>query len=503
MQERAPASAPTAPEPRLEAKNGTLQHTRNVPPTAYEAYCRGRLAAASDNWQEAAKEFARALTIDPDAHQVYPHFLYCCDKLGDFKRALPALAIWAKRHPNVFRVRAETGLYLDRWSLRDRAVAELEAATKSEIAPEDKPTYHRVLQRLAALYLSGNELGRALQCYEHMRTAGQVPEAAIEYKIGEALFELGAYDRAAAHFEAARPHGPTYAPVMRYLTFCYDETKRYEQAIVAAKGYLAVEKPSVSWPVQNHLANLYEKTLQFDKATALRNQVMKALSERIDAGSENLLEYIHHSQLLRTARRYADAISALKKAGSLAAGTTSRALQATYHLALAEAHYDNKEDASVEKELRKALELDPGRHEVSNFLGHFYAERGTHLQEAERLITQALERDPENGAYLDSLGWVYYQQATVHKNKDKLEMALDRLKRAAALVDDPVIRDHIGDVYRALGNLEEAEHHWELALALWKDRPFASPGPDPVERKLRRLRERRGASDSPCTTDRR
>ena len=502
-QEPPRVSAATAPQAVQRTKDGTLQHTRNVPPTAYEAYCRGRVAAAKGDWEEAATAFARALSIDPEADSVYPHFLHSCDRLGDFKRALPALTIWTERHPDAFRVRAETGFYFDRWNLRDRAVAEFEAATKCEIPPPDQPTYHRVLQRLAALYLSENELGRALWCYEQMRTIGQVPEAAIEYKIGEALFELGAYDRAAIRFEAARSHDPTHAPVLRYLTFCYDETKRYEQAIAAAKSYLAIEKPSASWPVQNHLANLYEKTLQFDKATALRDDVAEALSERIDAGSKSLLEYIHLSQLLRTARRYDEAISALRRAEGLAAGAASQHLQATYHLALAEAYYDNKEDARVEKELRKALELDPARHEASNFLGYFYAERGAHLHEAERLVRQALKHDPQNGAYLDSLGWVYYQQATAHRDPAMLKKALDKLEQAAALVDDPVIRDHIGDVHRALGNLDEAEHHWKLALALWKAHPFANPGPEPVERKLRTLREHLGSPDSPNNTDRR
>ena len=493
--EQTPAATPS-PEIKRTAKDGVLQHTRDVPSAAYEAYCRGRLAAANEDWQRAVKAFGLALSIDPDADRAYADLLHCCDKLGDFKRALPALATWSKRNPNVFRVRAETGLYLDRWGLRNRAVAELEAATKCEIAEEDRPLYHRALQRLAALYLSDGELGRALWCYEQMRTTDQVPEAAIEFKIGEAFFELGAYDRAAKHFEAARTYGPTHAPVLRYLTFCYDETKRYEHAIAAAKSFLAVEKPGASWPVQNQLANLYEKTLQFDKAAATRGLVMKTLAERIEGGSENLLEYIHQSQLLRSAQRYNDAISVLKEADSLAAGSTPRHLRSAYHLALAEAYYDSKDDSNVEKELRKALELDPERHEASNFLGYFYAERGTHLQEAERLIGQALRQDPKNGAYLDSLGWVYYQQATANKDRAKLEEALKKLKQAAALADDPVIRDHIGDVYRALGNLEEAEHHWELALALWKSRPFATPGPEPVERKLKTLRERRGSPDT-------
>jgi tetratricopeptide (TPR) repeat protein len=90
-----------------------------------------------------------------------------------------------------------------------------------------------------------------------------------------------------------------------------------------------------------------------------------------------------------------------------------------------------------------------------------WAERGENLAEAEQLILRALEQDPGNGAYADSLGWVYFQQG-------RHEEALAELQRAASLLEspDPVVLDHLGDAHEKLGQTAEALRHWQKALQL-------------------------------------
>jgi tetratricopeptide (TPR) repeat protein len=74
------------------------------------------------------------------------------------------------------------------------------------------------------------------------------------------------------------------------------------------------------------------------------------------------------------------------------------------------------------------------------------------------MIERALEADPDNGAYVDSLGWVYYRQGD-------LESALDQLIRAVNLVgDDPIVLEHLGDCLRDLDRIEEARRTYERAL---------------------------------------
>lgn len=485
------ASRPGKGEEANADRGVMLQHTRPVPPEAYRAFCKGMTAVTSNHWEQAAADFERVLSIDPEADSVYCHFVRCCDRLGDPDRAVPVLQEWSKRRLGDFRIHAEIGAYLDRWHKRDQAIAEFERSSKCRVTDLDKPDYYLMLRRLASLYRADNNLDGALGCYEKMRATGEAPEAAIEYKIAEAFYEHEQYGQAAEHFEKVLAKKRGFAPALRYLTICYDETQQYERAIQAAETYLGLVKPAAAWPIRSLLADLYERTAQPEKALPLRDEVRATLSRRIGAGSKNLYEHIHLSRLLRTAERVDDAIDVLHKARPLISSKRSPRVAATFHLALAEAYYDNKDDDNVEKELRQVLELDPERHEASNFLGYVYAERGIRLEEAERLVNQALRCEPKNGAYLDSLGWVFYRQAATEEDCQKLHKALHKLLEAAAQLRDPVIRDHIGEVYYALGNWDEAERQWALALDIWKEKPRVPPGPKSVESKLERLRQQR------------
>jgi len=87
-----------------------------------------------------------------------------------------------------------------------------------------------------------------------------------------------------------------------------------------------------------------------------------------------------------------------------------------------------------------------------------YAERGQNLTEAVQLIKRALDLDPENGYFIDSLGWAYYQQG-------RYADALEELQRAVSLAkEDPVILDHLADAYIKTGRTDDAITVWERAL---------------------------------------
>jgi len=124
-------------------------------------------------------------------------------------------------------------------------------------------------------------------------------------------------------------------------------------------------------------------------------------------------------------------------------------------------------------ELKKSLEINPDYEEALNYLGYIYVEEGANLAEAERMIKKALARQPENGAFVDSLGWLYFKQG-------KIQEAVKELERAVFLMEDPVIYDHMGDAYLKSGNLGGARTNWEKSLQL-------DPNQDKIKEKINKL----------------
>ena len=112
----------------------------------------------------------------------------------------------------------------------------------------------------------------------------------------------------------------------------------------------------------------------------------------------------------------------------------------------------------AEEEFRRVIAAEPDHDLALNYLGYMLADRNDRLDESEELIQRALREDPYNGSYLDSLGWVQFR-------KGELGLAEPNLLRAQqCMPENSVVLDHLGDLYRAKGNAEEAVRFWRKAL---------------------------------------
>ena len=113
----------------------------------------------------------------------------------------------------------------------------------------------------------------------------------------------------------------------------------------------------------------------------------------------------------------------------------------------------------AESAVRDVLRREPDNATALNFLGYLFADHDIRLDEAVDLIQRALRTDPDNGAYLDSLGWAYYRLA-------RYDDARELLERAVVLTrGDPVVHEHLGDVYNAMQLNRLARDQYRLALA--------------------------------------
>ncbi len=137
----------------------------------------------------------------------------------------------------------------------------------------------------------------------------------------------------------------------------------------------------------------------------------------------------------------------------------------------------------AQKDLDEALKLKPDQPEVLNYLGYSWVNRGEKVKQGLDLIKKAVEAQPQEGAYVDSLGWAYYRLGDYAN-------AVQMLERAASLeAGDAEINDHLGDAYWRVGRRDEARFQWKAVLTLDPDpqvkaraeAKLASPlGPDAV-----------------------
>jgi tetratricopeptide (TPR) repeat protein len=137
--------------------------------------------------------------------------------------------------------------------------------------------------------------------------------------------------------------------------------------------------------------------------------------------------------------------------------------------------------------MRQALEKNPDNASALNYIGYTWAEKGVNLDQAEAMISRAIELRPEDGYIVDSLGWVYYMRALplVDSGRSRearplLGRALSELERAHELTGgDPVISEHLGDTYLLLDEKQRALEKFEEAIRL---EPREGEQPDLLEK---------------------
>lgn len=249
----------------------------------------------------------------------------------------------------------------------------------------------------------------------------------------------------------------------------YREAKQWSQATAAAR------EATQKLPDNRGLRMVYDAQLadtgDADKALADVRSLLKGKPEDREI-------YITLAQMNTRLKRFADAEEALKKAEQLS--TKSEDKQYVNFLRGSTFERQKKYD-EAEAEFKKVLAADPQSAVTMNYLGYMNADRGVRLEESLSYIRQAVSMEPNNGAYLDSLGWAYFRLG-------KYDLAEESLSKASARMGaDPTVQEHLGDLYQKTGRLKLAAAHWERALEEWGKTVSAEIDPDAqakVQQKL-------------------
>ena len=261
--------------------------------------------------------------------------------------------------------------------------------------------------------------------------------------LGFAYQELGQYDKAVSTFEEASKLAPDDPAVAGYLIDAHLAAKKYGVAADAAKAAL------VQHPNDLRLTRLQARALRL---SGKPDQGIAVLEDAVKNHSGEPLAYISLAQIYADADRGAQAVRVLQDAQAKfpTVDAISFELGAVYD--------KQKKFAEAESAFKDVLARNPENATALNYLGYMLAERGERLDESVGYLKKALTIEPENGSFLDSLGWAYFKA-------EKLDLAEENLRRAAnQLKTNSVIQEHYGQVLFKLGRYDEAIAAWTRAL---------------------------------------
>ena len=320
-----------------------------------------------------------------------------------------------------------------------------------------RPTHYGSLLSLAEALVTANEFDAAIESYEtivsnypkdvkavsrlaylefvagrHERSAALLEQAVIDfpshyefaYSLGQVRRSMDQPDLSRAAFAAIPLGEPNYVEARAQIISIFEETGDYPMALAEVN---ALREIAPSRPLDFHAAGLYLRNDDFDTGEA----ILEAILDEDPDDEEALYQ-------LGVFLGMAD--------------QTDRALET----------------------MMQVLEINPNNAHALNYLGYTWAERGQNLDRAEEMIERALAQRPNDGFITDSLGWVYYMRGrnllsgeSTALGKEFLLRARDQLTLAAELTGgDPVVSEHLGDVYRILNEKQRAYEFYQEAVEM-------------------------------------
>lgn len=400
---------------------------------------------AQDKYPEALEQYKKLSELEPGTAENYIRMAQLYRRLGKFDQAESSLLRAKQLAPgNLEVLYNEALLYEDQGRFSDalNVLNDAIAGIKSQSNGDANPS------ALATLY---EQLGRVYKEQQNY------PSAILAF---EQMAKLGAGSAKRAQ---------------RLLIETYRDSRDINRAISETKKALDASPKDSSLVIT--LAMLYgEKT-----DTAEATKLLGGLLEGSDSDEEI---YVDIAQVEERGRKYEDAEQSAQKAVQIAHQPSDR--EAAWFM-LGAVYERQKKFEQAEQQFRKVLEVNPDHAAVLNYYGYMLADRGVRLEEATAMIQRALQQEPNNGAYLDSLGWAYYKQNHLAEAEEYLRKAVDRDSH------DPTILGHLGDVCMKLGQTDRAAELMERALAEWQRAVPADYEPDRItelDAQLKTLKHR-------------
>src|SRR5581483_7167838 len=486
----------------------------------------GRLYRLNNELLKSENEFKEAVKIQPDSEEAVTTLAYLYNEEGDSSHALQVLSTVPEK-ARTAKLYSALGYTYEQQKNYKQAVEAYKKS--SELDPDNLDAVRGLAQNLmndnetdaaleqykaiveadpsdAQTYMRIAEVdrrnGKFDQAMDALKKAAAIVPDSVEVQYNIALIDevqgknddaaqilstlLQKSEHADGDYSAADKNNR--ALFLERLGTIYRETNRYQLADDTFRKMLELGDENAVRGYQE-IIETYRDSKQWQKATDVAEEAAKkypndrglqmvAASQQADMGNAAVAidrvkamakgnaddrdVYIALAQMYSRVKDWDNAETNINKAVEMSTKPEDK----DYALFVAGSIYERqKKYDKAEEAFHKVLADDPKNAMALNYLGYMLADRGTRLDEALGYIRRAVALEPQNGAYLDSLGWVYYKMGNYDLAEESLHRASERIG------DDPTVQDHLGELYQRTGRLKLAATHWERSLGSGT-RPF-------------------------------
>ena len=405
------AKAETAYRKAVEIDPSEVSHQRGL----------GQTLLSEEKYPEALKVYQRLADLMPDDSDVYLRIAQIYRELHQLDKAEETLTKARQFAPGSLDVMYNEAMLYQAQGRNEDAIRVLSDAVtgvknQSEVLPTRRRTLAVLYQQLGQLYRTTENFQAAVYTYEELGRLGEDEDRRARLLLMET----------------------------------FRTAKDLPRAVQTGKEALA--KYSTDSAIKSSYALLLGEAGKTDEALALLKPQLKGT----DADRE---VFLNIAQVYERGRRYKEAEQFARTAEALPG--LPRENEMTWFL-LGAIYERQKFYDRAEGEFKKVLAVDPQNAAALNYYGYMLGDLGIRLDEAETMVKKALSDDAYNGAYLDSLGWIYYKQGKYAEAEATLRKAVERERH------DPTIHSHLGDVYAKTGRTDLAAAQWEKSLEEWR-----------------------------------
>jgi tetratricopeptide (TPR) repeat protein len=411
----------------------------------------------------ALKVFQDLAVASPQDEQAYIRISEIQRRQGNYQDSLTALkkarALASKE--GLVEIDYEEALIQDCLGHYDEAIALL----KKVLSDTEQPHYSEsersnrglFLDRLAVIHREQNHTDEAIATYQQMIALGG--DFAVRGYEGEddAYRDARQYDKATIVAKEAAAKLPKERGLQLMLALQLADMGKADEAVKIEKAEQANGTIS-EHELEENLAQIYIRLRRWKDATDQLDLAEKSgpYAAGVDASGTKETKAAADSP-----GRQDDQLAILFLRGSVEER---------------QKHYD-----AAEVYFKKILAIDPNNMQTLNYYGYMLADRGVQLEDALRMVQKAVQLDPQNYAYLDSLGWTYFKLGQYTLAEDNLRQASQRMGT------DPTVHDHLGELYEKTGRLKLAAEQWEISLGEYETSMPGDTEPGDVNKVQKKL----------------